>query len=125
MKKLKPFDLEAAKNGAPVVTVDGREARIVCFDRSHLGGASLVVLVKDSNGQERIYAYYPKGHYYSDEETPLDLCMAPIKKIGWVNLYRDIDGVVTTGRLIHNTKESSSIISTDGCIGSIKIEWEE
>lgn len=29
---LKPFDLEAAKQGKPVCTRDGRKARIVCFD---------------------------------------------------------------------------------------------
>ena len=29
---LKPFNLEAAKQGKPVCTRDGRKARIICFD---------------------------------------------------------------------------------------------
>lgn len=32
-ENLKPFDLEKAKAGAKVVTRDGREVRIICFDR--------------------------------------------------------------------------------------------
>ncbi len=31
-QKFKPFDLEAAKAGAPVMTRDGRPARILAFD---------------------------------------------------------------------------------------------
>lgn len=31
-KKLKPFDLEASKAGAPVMTRDGRPVRILAFD---------------------------------------------------------------------------------------------
>ena len=34
-KKLKPFDLEAAKAGAKVITRDGRPVRIICFDRKN------------------------------------------------------------------------------------------
>lgn len=30
---MKPFDLRAAKAGAPVCTRDGEEVRIICFDR--------------------------------------------------------------------------------------------
>lgn len=32
---MKYFDLAKAKNGYPVCTRDGRDARIVCFDRRH------------------------------------------------------------------------------------------
>lgn len=32
-KKLKPFDLEKAKQGAKVVTRDGRPVRIICWDK--------------------------------------------------------------------------------------------
>lgn len=31
-QKFKPFDLEASKAGAPVMTRDGRPARILAFD---------------------------------------------------------------------------------------------
>ncbi len=42
--KFKPFDLEAAKNGAPVVTRDGQPVRIICFDKQ--GGCPIVVLCR-------------------------------------------------------------------------------
>lgn len=54
MTNLRPFDLEAAKAGAPVITRDGRPARIVCWDgESALAGKqfSLVALLGEGAGQ--------------------------------------------------------------------------
>lgn len=42
---LKPFDLEAAKQGKPVCTRDGRKARIICFDAK--GNNPIVALIYD------------------------------------------------------------------------------
>lgn len=41
---MKEFDLEKAKAGHPVCTRDGKEARILCFDR--IGHRPIVALVK-------------------------------------------------------------------------------
>jgi hypothetical protein len=49
---IKPFDLEAAKNGAPVCTRDGRDVRIVCFDTK---GTYPITYLMLENGAE-----YPK-----------------------------------------------------------------
>ncbi len=46
---MKEFDLEKAKAGHPVCTRDGRETRILCFDRK--GGSPIVVLVKDADNE--------------------------------------------------------------------------
>lgn len=51
---MKPFNLEAAKAGKPVVTRDGRPVRILCFD---------------ARGDEPICGTVPKGDGKSDEVT--------------------------------------------------------
>lgn len=47
---MKPFDLEAAKNGAPVCTRGGRKVKIICFDRK--GEFPIVALVDSDDTQE-------------------------------------------------------------------------
>jgi hypothetical protein len=82
----KKFDLEAAKNGAPVITRDGRPARIICFDRKH-NLNNIVALIENSEGVEVALLFYSGGEYYSDIESDNDLFIAPVKKNGWINIY--------------------------------------
>lgn len=58
---MKEFDIEKAKAGAKVRTRDGRDVRIVCYDR--IAQDCLVALIKDSFGYECIYSYYPNGKF--------------------------------------------------------------
>lgn len=54
MTKLIPFDLEAAKRGEPVITRDGRRARIVCWDGESASGGNrfpLIALIGEGSGQ--------------------------------------------------------------------------
>lgn len=76
---MKPFDLEAAKRGEPVVTRDGRPVRIICFDaNSDAPIVALVQLLKNvnkDNDTEYVFSYDLKGRYLQAEETELDLMM--------------------------------------------------
>lgn len=40
---MKPFNLELAKQGHPVITRNGKKARIICFDRK---GEPIVALIE-------------------------------------------------------------------------------
>ena len=54
---LKEFDLEAAKDGKPVCTRDGRKARIICFDRKfyHDGyNYPIVAMVNDNDNDNEL-----------------------------------------------------------------------
>lgn len=53
---MKPFDIEAAKNGAPVCTELGEKVRIVCFDKKI--GYPIIALVGDD---ETITRYSADG----------------------------------------------------------------
>lgn len=46
---MEKFDLELAKNGHPVCTRDGRDVRILCFDKK--GGAPLLGLIRNKNSE--------------------------------------------------------------------------
>ena len=55
------FDIKKAKKGEPVCTIDGKDVRIVCFDRQNADGKSIVALVRNENGNEQVYNYFPDG----------------------------------------------------------------
>jgi hypothetical protein len=80
----KPFDLERALAGDPVVTREGRTVtQLVKFD---VGGAIDVVYgVFDGH----ISSWSVNGRYWSDCESKHDIFMAPKKRTVWVNLYGD------------------------------------
>ena len=83
---MKPFDLEAAKRGEPIVSRDGREVKFVAHVPEANAGHRLVVLC-----DEVIYSHYVDGRYHRDavDESSVDLFMATKKFSVWVNLYSD------------------------------------
>ena len=75
MKKkiIKPFDLEAYKNGAKVQTRGGAEARIICTDAKdrHFPIVALIELV---DGGEVVQSYTSDGRiYFNGESNAIDL----------------------------------------------------
>lgn len=63
---MKPFDLEAAKAGAPVCTRGGNEARIVCFNRVDLE-YPILGLRKNKAGGEYIFSYTLDGFAFLED----------------------------------------------------------
>ena len=129
---LKPFDLEAAKAGKPVCTRDGHKARIICFDSKNDPQRPIVALV-EHNDNELLYEYTIEGKdrfsHISTTGTS-DLMMLPEKKEGWVNVYRDCDGVnITKDDNIYSSKDaaisSAQIIDRDNYAATTIIKWEE
>ena len=68
---MKPFSLEQAKAGAPLVTRDGREAVFIAHVPEARESDRIVFRVG-----ERIYTSYESGAY--------DLFMAPVKRKVWL-----------------------------------------
>lgn len=123
---MKPFNLEAAREGKPVCTRDGRPARIICFDRK--SSFPIVANIED-HGIEITQAYDNKGKFSHQEETNSDLMMATEKKQGWINIYRQsINGKVTTQTgIVYSTKEDAIISKSKlgDYLATVPIEWEE
>lgn len=122
--KLKPFDLQKAKEGKPVCTRDGRSVRILCFDAKRKDKKGIIALVpnKDYPELEDLIAYPDNGNYHGGHENDGDLMMSPERKSGWVNIYRG---------QVYNTFEKAEEARKiaghggDNCLKTIKISWEE
>ena len=121
---MKPFNLEEAKQGKPVVTRDGKDVRILAFDRK---GTMPIVGLVPSRECEISYYFFADGKAASiSDESGLDLFMKSENNEGWINLYRDNRGLVFPGVVCATEAESKSKIApaTD-YITTIKVEWEE
>lgn len=85
---IKPFDLEKAKAGEPVMTRDGCKARVICFDREEVDFPLVALVTDPESGTETLETYRADGRYtIAVAVTDLDLVMAPVKKEGWMNVY--------------------------------------
>ena len=122
---MKQFDLkEYLKNPTKkVITRDGRSARIICTDAK--GNFPIIVLVETYSGAETVLRLKENGRFYNDAENSRDLFFAPIKKEGWVNMYKTRSGAAQIGQ-IYSSKEEAEMGKKDAnYISTAKIEWEE
>lgn len=91
--KLKPFNLERALAGDPVVTTLGiRVIQLSYFPKSNYETGELAVLLER---EDRVRSYKPNGDYSGlGNLTNYTLFMAPKTREVWVNLY-------TGGAFVH------------------------
>ena len=70
--KTKPFDLQAAMNGAKLVTRDGREAKFIAYvPEADDPDSRLLALI-----QGEVYSFGDEGNYIENEECRHDLFLA-------------------------------------------------
>ena len=123
---MKPFDLEAAKAGAPVIQRCGRPARIVDFNLKN-GEYPLAVVYTDGYNDEHVTEFSTRGEYYrGTTEDERDLMMAPVKKTGWLNVYPAIDGrnVYPTSSL-YETQAEADLAAGAHRLRCLPVEWED
>ena len=117
---MKPFDLEAAKAGAPIVTRDGRPAKFIAHVEEAHPSQRLLVLI---DGVVRME--FDNGKYLGrggrGGETDNDLFMAPTKRTVWVNFYEYGEG------RWHDTEERADDVAHSNRLGgrAWPIEIEE
>ncbi len=95
---MKPFNLEAAKSGAPIVTRDGREARFIAY----VPEAPLYSIVAYIKGEASARAFTLHGQLLSGEDSPNNLFMKPQKRTVWVNIVKPIYTSTQIGPHIHS-----------------------
>lgn len=119
---MKQFNLEEyLKNPSrKVVTRDGMKVRIICTDAK--GNCPIVGLVNYENYEVALNAT-KNGKI----DGVLDFFFTPIKKEGWVNIYREPHANITyTENYIFKTeKEAKENACDKEYIATAKIEWEE
>lgn len=128
---MKPFNLEEAKKGVPLYTREGRSARIICYDRIAPTCHTIVALVKDEKGLERVMLYREDGYYHEPKSpSPNDLMMIGEKKQGWIAICHPYDKqIVAATTNIYATKEEVEkmvkYVGFEEPIEIKQIEWEE
>lgn len=122
---MKEFNLEEFKKNPSqkVVTRDGREVRIICTDAK--GDEPIVALLYNKNrDEENVYTYNRDGLFYKNESC-LDLFFAPIKREGWVNIYKNNSRRDRIAGYVFPSEKEAKEGKTIRYITTIKIEWEE
>ena len=128
---MKQFSLEEyLKNPSQkVVTRDGRKVRIICTDYKGSQPVLGLVATKEENEEKEIaYCFTEKGNQYSpfERKTEVDLFFAPIKKEGWVNIYKRMSKCSYVEESIYSSKEYAIKNKFgDSYVTTTKIEWEE
>lgn len=122
---MKQFNLEEYLENPDrrIITRDGRNVRIVCTDRKSY--AFPIVVLIEGGYQENICAYTKDGLYSQGMECPCDLFFAPIKKEGWVNMYKTRSGATQIGQIYSSKEEAEMGRKDTDYISAAKIEWEE
>ena len=105
---MKPFNLEEALAGKPVVTREGKKVTELYLFKTMKNAYRLFACIDGKVVQCTI-----KGEFYTvSEESPYDLFMYEPIVEGWVNIYQhSVTGVMWTGD-VHATYEHA--INTKG-----------
>ena len=107
-----------------VITRDGRNVRIICTNMKSEYPLIALAINKDDN-KESLLNYKENGKYfYAVSEN--DLFFAPIKKEGWINLFKDEELPFVNGDVYKSEKDAKeAAIGEPDFIASVKIEWKE
>jgi hypothetical protein len=128
---MKPFDLQKALAGAPVVTRDGREISQLHRFNINSNEQKLHGVADNGGGSETIYSWSDSGKYLDDDNAILtnnhccDLFMKTVKKTYWINFYNCKDtGIICVGRQIFDSQINAELNSNKGAI-QVSFEMEE
>ena len=121
---MRQFNLEEyLKNPSrKIVTRDGRNATIHCTNcRGNFP------IIAEIEGMDFSIEFTNEGKYNYVEKSDYDLFFAPEKHEGWINLYRNEDGISwISPNYFTSKKEAEEEGKAHTCsVTTIKIEWEE
>lgn len=107
----KPFDIEAAKAGAPLICRDGTPAKFIAHVPEADSSYQVAALIRGE-----IYAFSAIGCYCNTKANE-DLFLAPVKRKAWVNIYEDGNR--------HETKELADQRAISHRIACVEVEYTE
>ena len=122
---MKPFNLEEyLKNPLMrVVTMDGREVKILCTNY-YLANQCVIAEVVDIGHSFSFNQYGVQ--YDTTGDSPLNLFFATEKHEGWVNLYKDYKAKKYCPIFFSSEEEAKQNgMVCANYITTVKIEWEE
>ena len=130
------FWLECALAGQPIHTRSGKPARLVRYEPGRAArcgcGADCtchVVLVQVDGS---CYWLTRGGRWNTTCDTWIDLCMSPLLRVGWINVYRRTGpegDCLPCGRFyttsFHATRESADAHASSDRVACLRSEWLE
>lgn len=123
---MKQFNLEEylTNPNKKVITRDGHDVRIVCTDCKAYEYPIVALVTCDDD--EFVVNCTKEGKCHAPNKYKYDLFFAPVKKSGWINLYK-INSIISPGPRAYDTEEEaeSAAVDKSNYISTIKIEWEE
>ena len=133
---MKKFNLEEylANPSRKVVTREGRNVRILCTDKKGTDYPIVALVETQTKDVEETSSFTKDGNWSIVGENSInDLCFAPEKHEGYVNICRDIYMGTHAGPIFNSKEEAIREVREDSLkekplsnyIATIKIEWEE
>lgn len=116
---MKPFNLQEAIEGKPLVTRDGRKVLNFHYFRDSKAKHTIIALVE--NELENYLHYYSNGTFLKLEESHYDLFMYEEPKKYFVNVYKNSWGNVTTGCVTHESRALAIKHRGENYINTIEI----
>lgn len=115
---MKPFNLEKALAGDPVVTRDGRKVTEIVLLNTANDFCSVVCVI-----DKYAYAFRQDGSFIENREHKHDLFMAPkiVKKSGWINIYPNGE----CGHRVSTLRVDADKIADGYRVACVYVEWEE
>ena len=105
-----------------VITKDGKSVRIICTDAKQ-DYPVIGLLSLDDKSETTVY-YKKNGRWLADNQDYWDLFFAPIKREGWINVYKNDYNERVIGCL-HSSEEEAIKNKDRNYITTVKVEWEE
>jgi hypothetical protein len=132
---MKPFNLQEALAGKPVITRAGKTVtKLVAFDIPD----GKYPLVASIYGRDSVEVYTLSGEFFTtygkNRASDYDLFMASTKKTGWMNVYREDLGFHTddnifvcnfSGKVLHPTRARADERQLPERVDCVQISWEE
>lgn len=88
MTNLKPFCLEAALRGEPVITRKGRKILVFAYCDKANDDEEIIVCICNKPDRAIWKYYYDDGSYLGNKESEYDLFMAPSTKKLWIAICK-------------------------------------
>ena len=104
---MRQFNLEEylANPNKKIITGSGKSVRIICTNKLDSTTPIIALIYK---GAEEVIQLYTKEGKITDKYPcfEYDLFFAPVKKSGWINLYK-INSTISPGIRVYDTKEEA------------------
>lgn len=120
---MKPFDLNLAISGSPVITAKGHQVRLAGYNPYAKNKEQVVGWVSLDEQSAEARAWSDTGEAAGDDD--FNLFMAPVKKRGWANIYSPSATEFYDISYIYTSEGQAKGAATKDVVATVSIDWEE